>query len=130
MAQKLEEMMNEFRYPSAITTDKNITAGGTLTVTGAVTLSSTLASGALTVTGAASATGVVIAKNATTDTAGGVVAFQAGNGLWGIYYGSGAPTASAPLGSLYMRTNGTNTSNRLYVNTNGGTSWAGVVTDA
>lgn len=44
MAQKLEEMMNEFRYPSAITTDKNITTSGsvssaTLAVSGATTLS-------------------------------------------------------------------------------------------
>lgn len=35
MAQKLEEMMNEFRYPSQISTDKNVSLGGTLSVTGA-----------------------------------------------------------------------------------------------
>lgn len=123
MAIKLEEMMNEFRYPSAITTDKNATFGGTLAVTGAVTLSSTLASGALTVTGAVSATGLVTSKNATTDTLGGVAALAFGNAPWGIYYGSGAPTISASWGSLYLRTDAATTLTAVYVNLSGLTAW-------
>ena len=42
---------------------------------------------------------------------------------FGIYYGSGAPTISAAQGSLYLRSDGSSTSTRLYVNTNGSTTW-------
>lgn len=42
---------------------------------------------------------------------------------FGIYYGSGAPTVSAAQGSLYIRSDGSSTSTRLYVNTNGTTGW-------
>jgi hypothetical protein len=54
-------------------------------------------------------------------------ASQAAPGF-GIYYGSSAPTVTAFRGSLYMRTDGTTTNNRAYVNTStstsGGTAWA------
>lgn len=42
---------------------------------------------------------------------------------FGIYYGSGAPTVSAAQGSIYIRSDGSSTSTRLYVNTNGSTGW-------
>jgi hypothetical protein len=42
---------------------------------------------------------------------------------FGIYWGSGAPTISAAQGSLYIRSDGSSTSTRLYVNTNGTTGW-------
>lgn len=42
---------------------------------------------------------------------------------FGIYYGSGAPTVSAAQGSIYLRSDGSSTSTRLYVNTNGTTGW-------
>ena len=42
---------------------------------------------------------------------------------FGIYYGSGAPSVSAAQGSLYLRSDGSSTSTRLYVNTDGGTTW-------
>jgi hypothetical protein len=45
-----------------------------------------------------------------------------GGGNLGIYWGSGAPTVSASQGSLYIRTDGSSTSTRLYVNTSG-TTW-------
>jgi hypothetical protein len=61
-----------------------------------------------------------------------------GNGVYGFFFGSdvsakilwgsGAPTASAPKGSLYLRTNGSGTSDRLYVNTDAGTTWTAVAT--
>lgn len=41
----------------------------------------------------------------------------------GIYFGSGLPTLSAAQGSLYIRTDGSSTSTRFYVNTNGSTGW-------
>lgn len=42
---------------------------------------------------------------------------------FGIYFGSGAPTMSAAQGSLYLRSDGSSTLTRLYVNTNGTTGW-------
>lgn len=40
-----------------------------------------------------------------------------------ITFGSGAPTISAPQGSIYLRTDGSSTSTRLYVNTTGAAVW-------
>ena len=42
---------------------------------------------------------------------------------FGIYFGSGAPSITAGQGSLYLRTDGSSTSTRLYVNTTGSTTW-------
>ncbi len=60
---------------------------------------------------------------------------EAGTGLrlsstsnFGVFFGSGAPTLSAAQGSLYLRTDGSSTSTRLYVNTNGSTGWTNVTT--
>ena len=47
---------------------------------------------------------------------------------FGIFFGSGAPTLSAAQGSLYMRTDGSATSDRMYVNTGGATAWTPVIT--
>ena len=47
---------------------------------------------------------------------------------FGIFFGSGAPTLSAAKGSLYMRTDGSATSDRMYVNTDGATAWTPVIT--
>jgi hypothetical protein len=49
---------------------------------------------------------------------------------FGIYVGSGAPTVSAPKGSLYLRSDGSGTTDRMYVNTNGSTTWTAVTTVA
>ena len=46
----------------------------------------------------------------------------------GIFFGSGAPTLNAAQGSLYLRTDGSTTSTRLYVNTNGTNGWTSVTT--
>jgi hypothetical protein len=48
----------------------------------------------------------------------------------GVFFGSGAPTLSAAQGSLYLRTDGSGTANRAYVNTNGTTGWTAVSTAA
>jgi hypothetical protein len=71
------------------------------------------------------------ALSATAPVAGGALAIRVGAtaGL-GVYFGSGAPTISAAQGSLYMRTDGSSTSTRLYVNTNGTTGWTNVTTAA
>lgn len=47
-----------------------------------------------------------------------------------IISGSGAPTASAPQGSLYLRTDGSGTNDRAYINTNGSTTWTAITTAA
>lgn len=49
---------------------------------------------------------------------------------FGIFFGSGAPTLSAAKGSLYLRSDGTTTNDRMYVNTNGSTTWTAVTTAA
>ena len=48
----------------------------------------------------------------------------------GVFFGSGAPTLSAAQGSLYLRTDGSSTSTRMYVNTTGSTVWTAVTTAA
>jgi hypothetical protein len=88
--------------------------------------------GTLTLNGTATG-GITTPRTVTTQsgqaaTAGGgaaVLAFGA-DGL-GIYFGSGAPTISAAKGSLYVRTDGSSTSTRVYVN-NGTTNWVAVTT--
>ena len=76
-----------------------------------------------------SATGNLTADSGTAPTAGGMLGVQISStaGL-GIYVGSGAPTISAAQGSIYLRTDGSSTSTRLYVNTNGTTGWTNVTT--
>jgi hypothetical protein len=46
----------------------------------------------------------------------------------GVFFGSGVPTLSAAQGSLYLRTDGSSTSTRMYVNTTGSTTWTAVTT--
>ena len=47
---------------------------------------------------------------------------------FGVFFGSGAPTLSAAQGSLYLRSDGSTTITRMYVNTDGGTTWTPVTT--
>lgn len=112
---------------SSLAVSGNATVGGTLGVTGAATFSSTVATGALTVTGASTLTGAETILNATAIPAGGT----AGSGYkfsstsnFGVFFGSGAPSLSAAKGSLYLRSDGSTTNDRIYVNTNGTTGWA------
>ncbi len=49
----------------------------------------------------------------------------------GFYAGAGAPTGiSAAKGSVYMNTTAASTTTRLYINTDGGTTWTTVTTAA
>lgn len=78
-----------------------------------------------------SATGNVTADSGTAPAAGGMAAFLASSTAgFGIYFGSGAPTVSAAKGSLYLRTDGTTTNDRAYINTNGSTTWTALTTAA
>lgn len=49
---------------------------------------------------------------------------------FGIFFGSGAPSITAAQGSLYLRTDGSSTSSRIYVNTAGSTVWTNLVSGA
>ena len=72
----------------------------------------------------------VQALSATAIPAGGTAGtgvFVSSDGNLGILFGSGAPTASASKGSVYMRSDGSNASNRCYINT-GSTTWVGLMT--
>ena len=77
--------------------------------------------------------GSIAANTATAIPAGGT----AGVGLkvsstanFGVFFGSGAPSLSAAKGSIYLRSDGSTTNNRMYVNTDGGTTWTAVTTAA
>lgn len=47
---------------------------------------------------------------------------------FGLYFGSGAPTVTAAKGSLYLRSDGSTTNDRAYINTDGGTTWTPLTT--
>jgi hypothetical protein len=49
---------------------------------------------------------------------------------FGVFFGSGAPTLSAAKGSLYLRSDGSGTTDRFYINTDGGTTWTAGTTAA
>lgn len=48
----------------------------------------------------------------------------------GLFFGTGAPTFAAAKGSLYSRTDATTTTTRLYINTDGATTWTTFTTAA
>jgi len=76
-------------------------------------------------------TGNVTADSATAIVAGGASSFLATSTAgFGIYFGSGAPTVSAAKGSLYLRSDGTTTNDRAYINTDGATTWTALTTAA
>ena len=98
--------------------------------TGAVTVTGTF--GAATSVTTLAATSTVTARSASGLTAGGAAAFIGTNvaaGM-GIYMGSGAPTVAAAKGSLYLRSDGSGTGDRAYINTNGSTTWTALTTAA
>jgi hypothetical protein len=82
---------------------------------------------------AIAANGVITASASVATPAGGSTSARLLLGTtagFGIYYGSGAPTVSAAQGSIYIRSNGTTTNDRFYINTNGSTTWTAVTTAA
>jgi hypothetical protein len=98
--------------------------------TGTVTVTGTF--GAATSVASLTATGNITADSATGLVAGGASAFIATNVAagFGIYVGSGVPTVAAAKGSLYLRSDGTTTNDRAYINTNGSTTWTALTTAA
>lgn len=104
-------------YGISITTgsiSSALSLGSTLSVTGNTTLSGTLTAGQPSF------------QTSTAATAGGVSAAGiklSSTANFGLFFGSGAPTFSAAQGSIYLRTDGSSTSTRLYANTTGSTTW-------
>lgn len=47
-----------------------------------------------------------------------------------MYSGTGAPAFTATQGSVYLRTDGSSVSTRMYINTTGSTTWTNVTTAA
>ena len=105
---------------------------GAVTVTGtfgaATSVTSLAATGGVTAA-TVSATGNITADSASALVAGGASAFIATNTAvgMGVYIGSGAPTVAAAKGSLYLRSDGSSASTRLYVS-DGSTTWIAVTT--
>lgn len=98
--------------------------------TGTVTTTATI--GTATSVTTLAATGTVTGRSASGLTAGGAAVFIGTNvaaGM-GIYMGSGAPTIAAAKGSLYLRSDGSGTGDRAYINTNGSTTWTALTTAA
>lgn len=115
---------------NTITTTGNITGGNILTG-GLVSATANITGGNILTGGQVSATGNALFLAGTAVPVGGT----AGAGIMmssttnlGVFFGSGAPTIAAAQGSLYLRTDGSSTSTRLYVNTTGSTTWTNVTT--
>lgn len=96
-------------------------------ISSALTLNSTLTvTGATTFNGAVASNGQLSVQPATAPPAAGSASVgikMSSTANLGLFFGSGAPTFSAAQGSVYIRTDGSSTSTRLYVNSNGSTTW-------
>lgn len=83
--------------------------------------------------GAVGVVGAMQIKNATAIPAGGTAGagyLFSSTSNFGMFFGSGAPTLSAAKGSLYLRSDGSSTSTRAYINTDGSTTWTAITTAA
>lgn len=111
------------------TTSSSNTVTGALIVAGGLGVGGAVQGGSLGSASAIVSAGQIFAASSSGVTAGGgAVAVSFGNAssfAFGIYYGSGAPTISAPQGSLYLRTDGA-ANTRVYINSNGSTTWVGM----
>ena len=98
----------------------NSVIGGTTKAAGSFTSVSSTSS---------TSTGTLTAISGTAITAGGSAAVLAtSTARFGVFLGSGAPTIAAAQGSLYLRSDGSSASTRLYVNSDGSTTWVAVTT--
>ncbi len=91
-------------------------ADSTVAVTGLLTVTSGLTTASGTAIPAGGSSNVSLKSTSTTD--------------FGVFFGSGAPSLSAAKGSIYLRSDGSGVNDRMYVNTNGSTTWTAVVTVA
>lgn len=110
---------------------KGAATGGTV----AITTTDSGAANNLTIA-AKGTTGTITFNPAITATAGGAAAdgIQFGSLSVGLFTGTGTPTFSAMNGSIYVDSNATTTTTRIYVNKSGagtaGTTWTNLTTAA
>lgn len=115
------DTISEFSSANGVTIDGVLAKDGGLTLSGNLSVT-----GTSTLTGSVSTVGQLSTQTGTSIPASGSA--TAGIKLsstanFGIFFGSGAPTFSAAKGSVYLRSDGSSTSTRMYVNTNGSTTW-------
>jgi hypothetical protein len=109
---------------SALNVTANV-AGGNVLTPGLMSSTGNISGGNL------RTVGQVVAASGTAITAGGTQSLGlefSSTADFGIFFGSGVPTISAAKGSLYLRSDGSTTNDRMYVNTNGTTGWTAVIT--
>lgn len=104
---------------------------GTITL-GSVSTGNVVLSRAMTGV-SASVTGAVTSRSGTAVAAAASVTpafLTSSTALLGLYFGTGSPNTAltAAKGSLYMRTDGSTTNDRAYVNTDGSTAWTNITT--
>ena len=120
MARKFEDY-NQLVKEDGLVTDKNVTLGGTLSVTGATTMTGAVSSPA----GVTALSGTAVPASAGALAAGApITMFSTGIKLWVT---SDTPAFSATKGDLCINTGGSSTSTRLYIN-NGTTNWVAITT--
>lgn len=93
-------------------------------------MATTTFSGPVVSTNGFSSSSTVTALSDSAVAAGGAALLLGTTSSVGVYVGSGAPSVSAAKGSLYLRTDGSSTSTRAYINTDGGTTWTNITTAA
>ena len=125
----------------SISTAGNIT-GNFINASGNISLTGNVIAGNLTTSNSVVSLGNVTGANIFTDgtvTSLTQTAIPAGGSIgqgylfsstanFGVFFGSGAPTLVAAQGSLYLRSDGSTTNNRMYINTDGSTGWTAVTT--
>jgi hypothetical protein len=90
-------------------------------------LTGNVATTALSSNGSYTSTSTIQAASGNAIPAGGATTTRitaTSSSSFGLYFGSGVPTVSAAQGSIYLRSDGTGTNTRVYVNTNGTTGWS------
>lgn len=112
-------------------TDENLTidAKGAGTITLNATGTGNIVMGRAVTGVSSSVTGALTARSgtATPAAASAVPALSWGSAGLGLYWGTGAPSISAIKGSIYIQTDGSSTSTRLFIN-NGTTNWVAITT--
>jgi hypothetical protein len=113
-----------------VSATSNVTGGNILTA-GLISATGNITGGNIISGGVMSSAGNSKILSGTAVPAGGTAGagyLMSSTANLGVFFGSGVPTLSAAQGSLYLRTDGSSTSTRMYVNTTGSTTWTAVTT--
>jgi len=138
------KVRNNANAADAALTASNLTLSGTLTYGGTALSSAVTGTGNLVLSASPSLSGTLALASATatgtmtvlsgTAVASGVATQAAilfsSTASFGVFFGAGAPSFSAAQGSLYLRSDGSATTNRGYINRDGAASWTAITTSA